>query len=125
MWRGIHGEKGGMRAPRRQTNVPVRLQEVPWHGDAHWDRDKMEEEEEEEDLQDGRWKLLPVSLGWSCRGGSEGDGMCQHGLQGVCGDGLCILGQLQVCQKAGKGSALQNLRQTFPRPHGVTADSNR
>lgn len=43
----------------------------------------------------------------------------------VCGDGLCILGQLQVCQKAGKRSTLQNLRQTFPRPHGVTADGNR
>lgn len=58
-----------MRAPTRQTNVPVRLQEVPWHGDAHWDRDKMEEKE---DLQDGRWKLLPVSLARAAEGDQRG-----------------------------------------------------
>lgn len=48
MWRQILQEKDGMRAPTRQTNVPVRLQEVPWHGDAHRDKDEIEE-----DLPDG------------------------------------------------------------------------
>lgn len=106
MWRQIHGEKDGMRAPTRQTNVPVRL-----HGDAHRDKDK-------------RWKLLPVSLGWSCRGRIRGAGIWQHGLEGVCGDALCILGQFWVCQKAGKRSSLQTLHQTFPRA-GDAADRNR
>lgn len=70
-----------------------------------------------------RWKLLPVSFGWSCQGGIRG-GWNLPAWTARCVWG-CPLHPGTAPDVSESREEEQPFHRTFPRPQGVTADRNR